>query len=180
MMKKGKKILVLLIIGGSFFFWQKEQEKILFTTTPTSIVGNIPVFVEPKKKIEKEEGILAIPQIGIKQEYYSFSSSLNTVSYGIQKINACLPSDKCSLVLASHSGTSKIAYFKKLDKLQLNDKATILFQNKTYTYLLKKIVHQEKTGYITIPKNTYDLVLTTCNKENDTIQDLYLFQKVAT
>ena len=82
--------------------------------------------------------------------------------------------------MASHSGTSKIAYFKKLDKLQLNDKATILFQNKAYTYLLKKIVHQEKTGYITIPKNTYDLVLTTCNKENDTIQDLYLFQKVAT
>ena len=96
----------------------------------------------------------------------------------MEQISNCKPNENCTIVIASHSGNSNISYFKNLELLSINDQAIIYFNQKKYLYILKKITFQEKIGFITIPKNTYDLVLTTCNKDNENLQNIYLFTKL--
>ena len=85
---------------------------------------------------------------------------------------------KTVMLSRAHSGTSSISYFKNLDQLSIKALAYIYENNKKYTYQLKKISYQRKNGSISIPKQTYDLVLTTCNKQNQELQNIYLFQKI--
>ena len=173
-MKRKISVLLLCILCSSLLFLKKEGN---ITTIETSLplqISNIPRITTSN---ESKEAILKIDKIHLSQSYYPKESSLNTVDKGIEQLSNCKPNNSCTIVLAAHSGTSKISYFKNLDQLTKNDQATIIYKEKTYSYRLVEILYQEKTGFITIPKNTYDLVLTTCNKENDTIQNIYLFVK---
>ena len=180
MMKKRKILFILiLIISFSIFFPKNNQVGIINTTMPY-ITNNIPLIINEKVTNSKEqyEGILKIPKIHLSQEYYPQNSSLNDVNKGIEQLTNCKPNEDCMILLASHSGTSSISYFKNLEKLKVMDQAKIIYQEETYTYVLQKISYQEKIGFITIPKNTYDLVLTTCNTTNQNIQNIYLFKKI--
>jgi LPXTG-site transpeptidase (sortase) family protein len=73
-----------------------------------------------------------------------------------------------TLFLAAHSGNSVISYFKKLDKLVIDDEVIIHYQNKKYYYQVSDIYEVEKTGFIDINKNIHEniLVLTTCSKDD--------------
>jgi len=98
---------------------------------------------------------------------------------GLQTINKdCIPFEKCSFIIASHSGSSNISYFKNLEKLSLDDRAFLYYNQNKKEYILKKILHVEKNGTITlqIPTET-ELILTTCNKEKNNIQDIYIFKE---
>ena len=106
------------------------------------------------------------------------SSKQNDVDSNIEVISSdCFPGDACSFVLASHSGTSSIAFFKHLNELQLEDVATIYYNNAFYDYVLKNIQHVKKNGTISLvqPKES-ELVLTTCNKTDNSLQDIYIFE----
>ena len=73
------------------------------------------------------------------------------------------------LILAAHSGIGNIAYFEKLDNLELKDHIIVIYKNKKYIYQITKIWEQKKNGYIKIKKeNKKQLILTTCspNKKN--------------
>ena len=73
------------------------------------------------------------------------------------------------IIIAAHSGTGHLAYFQNLNKLNINDKISLTYNNKEYNYTIKDIWNEKKTGTIKIPKeNTNQLVLTTCspNKKN--------------
>ncbi len=173
-MKRKICLGILFILCSSFLFLKKEINTSTIETSLPFQISNIPRITTSN---ESEEAILEIEKIYLRQPYYSKDSSLNTVDKGIEQLSNCKPNESCTIVLAAHSGTSKISYFKNLDQLSKNDQATIIYKEKKYSYRLAEILYQEKTGFITIPKNTYDLVLTTCNKENDTIQNIYLFVK---
>ena len=173
-MKRKISVLLLCILCSSLLFIKKEITTSTIETTLPLQISNIPKIPNLN---EVKEAILEIDQIYLKQPYYSKNSSLNTVDKGIEQLSNCKPHESCTIVLAAHSGTSKISYFKNLYQLAKNDQATIIYKEKKYSYRLVKILNQEKTGFITIPKNTYDLVLTTCNKENETLQNIYLFVK---
>ncbi len=84
------------------------------------------------------------------------------------KLKSKDPLSKDSLiVLGAHSGIGKIAYFNDLDKLKINDEIKLIYYNKEYTYIITSISTQEKNGHINISKkDTSQLILTTCDKEN--------------
>lgn len=161
---------------------------IIFITINISLIPKI--FIYTKDFISnnislKNNDILAsisIPSINLNKDIYKYNSYLNNVNTNIELIsNNCLPTDNCNFILASHSGNSSIAHFKNLDKLKTNDIAIINYKNNNYKYELSNIEIVDKNGSITIPKvNISTLILTTCNKLDDTKQNIYYFKKMNT
>ncbi len=128
--------------------------------------------IAPAQTIIKiQDPILEIPKINLKQEFYPNNPEKNNVDKGLQVIETSkMPNIKGSnLIIASHSGNSSIAYFKNLDKLNINDTAYIHYKNKTYRYVIKNIYDVEKTGYINIQrdKTKQTLTLITCKKNTN-------------
>lgn len=111
-------------------------------------------------------GIIKIPKINLVRGLVSPTSKYNDVDYNIQIIEGSdMPNviNGC-FILAAHSGTARISYFKNLDKLSVDDNISIDYSNKTYKYQIVNIYEVEKTGKVTI-KRDYDnstLVLITC------------------
>ena len=80
-----------------------------------------------------------------------------------------MPNQKGNLILASHSGNTDIAYFKHLDRLNINDIAFIYYKSIKYKYIITNIYEVEKTGYVDIKrnKNKQTLTLITCKKNTN-------------
>ena len=81
-----------------------------------------------------------------------------------------------NLILASHSGTSSISFFKNLYKLELNDDVYVNYNNKDYHYKVTDIYTDIKDGDIGIRrnKNKTTLTLITCTKNDKTTQTVYI------
>lgn len=135
------------------------------------------IITEFKEKIstpptkEIPIGKLIIKKININENLYSIDSPQNNIEQHVTILSPSKePTTKNSTIfIAAHSGAGKIAYFKNLDKLTQNDQITLIYKNITYTYIVKNIWEDKKTGSITVPKeNTNQLILTTCSptKEN--------------
>ena len=71
------------------------------------------------------------------------------------------------MALAWHSGSSRIAFFNKLYKLNIKDLVYIYYNNIKYTYEVTSIDRQDKVGKIIVKrtKDTTELVLTTCDQQ---------------
>ena len=142
----------------------------------------IQTYYEEKEKQDSINepyiGILEIPSIELKRGFFKENSPLNNVDLNIELISECNPNQACDFILASHSGNSAIAFFKNLDQLNINDIALLDYQHEKYTYHLSQIQNQQKNGMISLEKtNLSRLVLTTCDKQNQSIQKVYIFEK---
>ena len=123
-------------------------------------------------------GLLEIPKIGLKKGFVDPSSVYNNVDHNITIINTSVFPDveNSNLILAAHSGTGYISYFKNLYKLVIGDKAYIYYNNVKYTYEIVDIYLQPKTGKISIYRD-YDkttLTLITCTKNDESTQTVYI------
>ena len=69
------------------------------------------------------------------------------------------------LLIGAHSGIGKYAYFKNLDKIQLNDKIIINYNNKNYLYKIVNKYLDKKDGSINFNNSPTSkrLILYTCN-----------------
>ena len=182
MLKKGFTIIFSLFIIFSLLSLEKIEDKEL-SMQNEELVSNYFQNKDSKNTDTFEEaylGILEIKSINLKRGFYNYSSKLNNVNKNITIISKeCTPNNNCDFILASHSGTSNISFFKNLDKLSLKDKATIYYNKNIYNYELVKINHITKNGTLSIiSSNEKRLILTTCNKENDNIQEVYYFNLV--
>ena len=126
--------------------------------------------------------VLKIPKLNLERGFYDKTSSLNNVDYNILfHSNSDYP-DKLNgnVILASHSGTSSISYFKNLYKLELGDEAQINYKNTTYTYKVVNIYKEEKDGTIAIYRNKEKSTLTliTCTKNDNTKQTVYILERI--
>ena len=126
--------------------------------------------------------VLKIPKVNLERGFYDKGSSLNNVDYNILfHSNSDYP-DKLNgnVILASHSGTSSISYFKNLYKLELGDEAQINYKNTTYTYKVVNIYKEEKDGTIAIYRNKEKSTLTliTCTKNDNTKQTIYILERI--
>lgn len=116
------------------------------------------------------EGRLIINKIGLDEVFYNKNNPLNNIDNGLEVLTPSIMPDKGNYIIfiASHSGNSKISYFKNLDKLDLNDDIILSYQDKDYHY---KVIEKEivdKTGLLNIksfPLNS--LVLITCVKDSN-------------
>lgn len=145
----------------------------------------IKVFLSEQKTINKEVSIpneetdvthtsttdyialIKIPKINLKKGLCNINSKCNNVNQNIQILkDSDYPNvDGGNFILAGHSGTRNISYFKNLDKLVVGDGISIFFNGYEYRYEVKKIYDIEKTGTADIVRNQDKTTLTliTCS-----------------
>ena len=126
-------------------------------------------------------GVLEIPKINLKRGFLSIDNPDNTVSKNIQVIKESdMPDvENGLLIIAGHSGTGRLAFFKELHKLSDMDKVYIYYKNTKYTYTVIDKYEVEKTGRALIKrkKNITSLALITCNQEDKTKQIIYILRQ---
>lgn len=131
--------------------------------------------------INKEEylGILEIKKIKLRKGFYKLNSNLNNVDKNIMIVSSSNMPDvnKGNLILASHSGNSSVSYFRYLDKLDMEDIASIYYLGKKYDYKLINYYDVDKNGSVQIIKNNdiNTLTLITCKKNTDK-QTVFIFE----
>lgn len=111
---------------------------------------------------------LNIPKIGLNQSVYEFNSLNNDVDKGIYLVKKYnFSSLKGSLILASHSGSSSISYFKNLDLLDLDDSVFVVYNDNYYYYTITNRYVINKTGKFNYKNDDKTIYLITCDKKND-------------
>ncbi len=165
----------ILILDFSFNKINLEKEKYK--------VEKFLAFSTNSKLEENYLGVLEIPKINLKRGFYSLTSKKNHVDKNIQMIETSMMPDvkDSNLILASHSGNSMISFFKNLDRLEYYDKAYVYYNKHKYVYKLIDIYNEKKDGTITIKrrKNQSNLTLITCDKKDNTLQNVYIFKLIS-
>ena len=182
--KKRKNKSWLLLIGSLIFLCgaclifydyysnkkidNKEQQAIEEFYEKETVIDTIP---EPQKVEKVEEqinyiAILKIPKINLVRCLVDPNSYLNNVKYNLQWIEGSSMPDQVNgnVIIAGHSGSAKVSYFRKLDQLVIGDSVSLDYKNKTYNYIVVDIYDIKKTGTAEIikNKNTTTLTLITC------------------
>lgn len=167
-----------------------ENDVIVDTTIENDINEEQNEEIVDKDNIETDNkpvyvpyvGILNIPKINLERGFYDKDSYLNNVDYNIlfHRKSDYPDKENGNVILASHSGTSSISYFKNLYLLEVNDEAYITYVGKTYTYKIVNIYQEEKDGNVTIYRddNKTTLTLITCTKNDDTKQTVYILERI--
>lgn len=179
--------LFLLIIGiGIYCYNSFEYSKPLiedkaliddFFNEGKTINKHIPTSVKQSTS-NKYIAVLEIPSISLKTGLVDFKSSENNVDKHVQIITGSkMPNIKNgNLILAAHSGTSNISYFKNLYKMQEGDEIYIYYSGIKYGYVLNNIYDVNKTGEVEIKRdpNQNALTLITCTRNSETKQTVYI------
>ena len=173
----------LLLNRNETFDMQEEVDSISESTSsfqeqPEEEKKEPEVYVDPYEKYYI--GTLSIPKINLTKGFVDVDSKYNTVAKNIQVVKGSTYPDveKGNMIIAAHSGTSYLAYFKNLYKLVKGDKAYIDYNGKHYTYSIVNIYEQEKTGKIIIYRDGDKtcLTLVTCTKNSKTKQTVYILE----
>ena len=127
---------------------------------------------EKKTKVKYDYiAVLKIPKINLEKGLVEKNSKYNNINYGVQILKESDSPDVINgnVILAAHSGTANISFFRNLDKLDLGDDAIIYYQGNTYNYKVVKKYDADKTGKINIKRdrNTSTLTLITCRHNTD-------------
>lgn len=136
----------------------------------------------PSKEVYKPNyiGYFEIPKINLNQGFVSMNSSDNTVEKNIQVIKPSNYPDveNGNFIVASHSGSSSISYFKNLYKLSINDIVYIRYNGYKYKYKIVDIYTVLKNGEVEIRRDLYKTTLTmiTCTKNDNSSQTVYIAQ----
>ncbi len=138
-------------------------------------------YINNNKNKEEYIGILEIKKIKLKKGFYKLNSNLNNVDKNIMIVSSSNMPDvnKGNLILASHSGNSSVSYFRYLDKLDMEDVASIYYLGKKYDYKLVNYYDVNKNGSVQIIKNNdiSTLTLITCKKNTDK-QTVFIFELI--
>ena len=107
---------------------------------------------------------IIIPKINLDQNFYSYKE--RSVDSGIIYLKE---SDftKDFYILAAHSGSADISYFKNINKLEKGDEIELNVSNKTLKYYVEDKYYTKKNGSINVKNEDNILYLTTCDKYNN-------------
>lgn len=168
-------------IGGKILFNKmldrKENQKISDYYEIQNEVMSISDDKNNEKNQKEEQNIdenyiavLKIPKIKLTKGIYSKESYMNNVNRSIQIIEKSDYPDVVggNFILAAHSGTARISYFRNLSKLSVEDKVSIDYNGKTYNYKVANIYSVEKTGKVEIKRNNNKNALTLITCEDNT------------
>ncbi|MGM9876802.1 MAG: sortase [Bacilli bacterium] len=172
---------LLFLIGISFIVYDYYSNKSLNNLEEKALEDfyNEEIIIDEESTDDTQENIevkeqakinyiavLKIPKINLERGLVAPNSYLNNVNYNVQILkDSSMPDvNKGNLILAGHSGNSRISYFRNLDKLFLGDNVYIIYNNETYQYKIVDIYDIEKTGSAEIirNKNKTTLTLITC------------------
>ena len=154
------------------------------------------VVEEPKKEEKKEKketkktitrefiGYLEISKVNLKQGLVTKGSYYNNVNRNIQILNESDYPDKenGNVILAAHSGSGSLSFFKNLYQLSVGDTAKIYYKGLIYNYEIVNIYNVPKVGTIAINRNYNKscLTLITCTKNSKTEQTVYILELTST
>ena len=135
------------------------------------------------QNVENYIAYIMIPKIELNRGIYSITSTLNNVNKNIYVHPASTFPNNVSgnnLILASHSGSSSISYFKKLYKLELEDDVYLEYNGKTYHYKIKNIYTVLKDGTVAlrVKQNVSTISLITCTKGDSKTQTIYICELI--
>ena len=125
--------------------------------------------------------VLKIPKINLERGLVDPNSYLNNVNYNLEWIDGTsMPNEeKGNVIIAGHSGSARISFFRNLDKLVIGDEASIIYNGTTYNYKVVKIYDIEKNGKAEIIRNqnVSTLTLITC-RHNSNNQIVVILEKI--
>lgn len=125
---------------------------------------------------------LEIEKIKFKRGLLPKNSYYNNVDYNVEILEVSdFPNViNGNFILAGHSGTSNVAYFKDLYKLKLGDIAKVYYQGMVYKYQIVNIYNEVKDGSVNIYRdlNKTTLTLITCTKNDKNNQTIYILELV--
>ena len=163
------------------FIDDQKKNELKQTNKETEENTNVANSIVSSENIEKYVAVIEIPKIKLRKGIYSKSSSKNNVNINIEILKESDMPDKVNgnFILASHSGTSRISYFKNLHKLEKDDEVYIYYSGKKYVYKLVNYYDIEKTGIATITRNGEKTTLTliTCKRHTNK-QTIFIFELV--
>lgn len=129
---------------------------------------------EPKEEVKIEVknedyvAVIKIPKIGLEKGLYKKESSYNNVNRNIQilKDSNYPDEENGNFILAGHSGTGRISYFRNVYKLSSGDSVSIFYNRSEYKYKVVNMYDVEKTGtaHIIRNANVNTLTLVTCRQ----------------
>ena len=156
-------------------FYQKEEEKELQKEKV------IEEKVETKKAVKYNYiAALKIPKINLEKGLFSKGDKYNSVNFGLEILKESDSPDVINgnVIIAGHSGTANISYFRNLNKLNIGDEASIIYSGQTYTYKLVNVYEINKTGKAKIIRDSRKSTMTliTC-KHNTDKQVVYIFER---
>jgi len=173
-------ILLCLLISGVFVFFflnsdervEKEKAKDVETyIEASSVIDNKNQSIVKTNFNNRYVAVLEVPIINLKRGLLSLDDKSNNADYNIQTIETSSMPDKKNgnLILAAHSGSSSVSYFKNLHKLKIDDELIVYYKGTKYTYVLSNYYDIDKTGYADIvrDKNQNTLTLVTCKRGTD-------------
>ena len=176
-----KKNSLFELINMQLYFNQIEdvpEEKIEEIVEQTPEVVEQPEEPKTEPVVESYVAVLEIPEIDLKKGLYSMDSKNNKVSRNVTILSPSnYPDVKGgNFVLAAHSGSGYISFFKNLYKLSTGSYAYIYYNDVKYTYKINYIYKQPKTGTINVyrPYGETTLMLITCTKNDETSQTVYV------
>ena len=155
----------------------------------TNIDNQEQPVIEPDNKNNNNQNVenyiayIMIPKIELNRGIYSITSTLNNVNKNIYVHPASTFPNNVSgnnLILASHSGSSSISYFKKLYKLELEYDVYLEYNGKTYHYKIKNIYTVLKDGTVAlrVKQNVSTISLITCTKGDSKTQTIYICELI--
>ena len=191
-MQKTRKINRIYFIGififlcgaisfTSYYFIKFHNRKEIEVKVEEYIDNSSKVTVEESETQEEKESVgvnyniydmvIEIPSINLKYGLYDINSRYNSVNYGLQILRESdMPNvTNGNLVIAGHSGTSSISYFRYLYRLKNDDLVFIYYKGTKYIYKINNIYEEEKDGSITIHRdnNRTIIALITCKSRSN-------------
>lgn len=161
------------------FFIEESQEEV-----QEIIDEPIEVLEEKKEEVKTINydyiAVIEIPTIGLKRGLVSKDSNYNNVNYNIEILKESqMPNvENGNFILASHSGTGRVAFFKRLNELKLGDETYIYFNGIKYKYKITNIYDIEKTGTAIIRRNQLKTTLTMITCRTNTNKQIVIISEL--
>ena len=152
---------------------KKENENIekFFINKPNKTNEENVKTKSTKSDLSDYIAIIEIPTLSLKRGLVSKDSKNNNINKNIQILKESDMPDvrNGNVILASHSGNTRVSFFKNLNLLKINDISYIYYNNIKYTYKVTKKYLEKKDGDIQIhkDKDTTTLTLTTCSPNHN-------------
>lgn len=168
-------LIGIAVVGGKYlynYFLDRAEDikieefyEVQETIDDDTIVDGTPT--EEKQETNTQDNtnyiaVIKIPKIGLEKGLCSIGSYCNNVNRNIQILKESTYPDIANgnFILAGHSGTGRISYFRNLYKLSQDDEVSVFYQGKEYKYKVVNIYDIEKTGTANIIRNKEKTTLT--------------------
>ena len=120
--------------------------------------------------------VLKIPSINLERGLVAKDSYYNNVNRNIKILDESDMPDQenGNVILAAHSGNGRTAFFRNLDKMQIDDTVSIFYNGYEYKYRMINTYDIEKTGTAEITRNGQKSTLTLITCRHNTNKQIVI------